>query len=258
MRLILEIFFSVFSAPPWSNYLRTTCNCTQVWAVGINGFIIMIMFVERIYTGIIEGDQKTVEAGVLLALAAGFTSTQLLDDMLAAMSEVRRLYEKNVYSVPEMMLASRAMRAGLAALKHKRKRGQPGRVMCVAVGSVKGDLHDIGKNLVVMMLEGADFDVIDLGADVPPEKFVAVVRDQGAQVIAMSALLTTTMSGMKATVMALEAAGLRQQVRVIIGGAPVNDAFAREIGADGYAPDASRAVSLVRGVTRDLGHGLRG
>jgi 5-methyltetrahydrofolate--homocysteine methyltransferase len=212
------------------------------------------MFVEPLVTGIIEGDQKTVEAQVRAALAAGLTPYQLVDDMLVAMSEVRRLYDQNVYSVPEMLLASRAMRAGLAALKQKGKRGSPGPNLRVAVGSVKGDLHDIGKNLVVMMLEGAGFEVIDLGADVPPEKFVEVVRLQGAQVIAMSALLTTTMGGMKTTVRALESAGLRQQVRVIIGGAPVSDAFAREIGADGYAPDASRAVSLVRGVTRDLAH----
>ena len=210
------------------------------------------MFAEHIYAGIIEGDQKAVEAKTLAALAAGHTDNQLLEDMLAAMSEVRRLYEKNVYSVPEMLLSARAMRAGLALLQQHRPRRRASAAMRVAVGSVKGDLHDIGKNLVVMMLESADFDVIDLGADVPPEQFVAVVRDQGAQVIAMSALLTTTMGGMKTTLRALEAAGLRQQVRVIIGGAPVSDAFAREIGADGYAPDASRAVSLVRGLTRDL------
>ncbi len=210
------------------------------------------MLVERITAGIIEGDQKSVEAQTLAALAVGYAPAQLLQDMLAAMTEVRRLYEKNVYSVPEMMLSARAMRTGLALLKQTRRHASGGAAMRVAVGSVKGDLHDIGKNLVAMMLESADFEVIDLGADVPPEQFVAVVRDQGAQVIAMSALLTTTMGGMKTTLRALEQAGLRQQVRVIIGGAPVSDAFAREIGADGYAPDASRAVSLVRGLTRDL------
>ncbi|HEX7974142.1 MAG TPA: cobalamin-dependent protein, partial [Anaerolineales bacterium] len=118
----------------------------------------------------------------------------------------------------------------------------------VVIGTVKGDLHDIGKNLVSMMLEGAGFEIIDLGADVSPDKFIEAIRSNGAQVVAMSALLTTTMPNMKNTLEALKAAGLRDQVKVMIGGAPVTDSYAQQIGADGYAPDASRAVSVAKGL----------
>jgi 5-methyltetrahydrofolate--homocysteine methyltransferase len=148
--------------------------------------------------------------------------------------------------VPEMLVAARAMQSGLGLAETT-----PGRSKCpvdgkVVLGTVKGDLHDIGKNLVSMMLEGAAFEIVDLGSDVSPEKFVEAVQTSGAHIVAMSALLTTTMPNMKTTIDALEAAGVRDKVKVIIGGAPITDAYAKQIGADGYASDASRAVSLAR------------
>jgi 5-methyltetrahydrofolate--homocysteine methyltransferase len=166
--------------------------------------------------------------------------------MIAAMGEVGRLFEEGEYFVPEMLIAARAMQKGLEILKPHLTEADvqsPGKV---AIGTVKGDLHDIGKNLVAMMLEGAAFEVIDLGTDVSPERFIQAVRDRGAQIIAMSALLTTTMPNMKNTIEALKEAGLRDKVKVMIGGAPVTQNYADQIGADGFAEDASRAVAKAR------------
>jgi 5-methyltetrahydrofolate--homocysteine methyltransferase len=145
-----------------------------------------------------------------------------------------------------MLVAARAMQAGLAILKPHLAAGGVQAVGKIVIGTVKGDLHDIGKNLVAMMMEGAGFEVIDLGTDVTPEKFMAAVQEHNAQLVGMSALLTTTMPNMKAVVTALDAAGLHGKVKVMIGGAPVNQAYADNIGADGYAPDASRAVALAK------------
>jgi 5-methyltetrahydrofolate--homocysteine methyltransferase len=138
------------------------------------------------------------------------------------------------------------MQAGLALLKPHLKNAEVASAGKVVIGTVKGDLHDIGKNLVAMMLEGAGFEIIDLGTDVPPEKFVEAVRGHGAQIVAMSALLTTTMASMNTTIDALNAAGLRDQVKVMIGGAPVTQSYATLIGADGFSPDASRAVATAK------------
>jgi 5-methyltetrahydrofolate--homocysteine methyltransferase len=157
-----------------------------------------------------------------------------------------KLFEEGEYFIPEMLIAARAMQTGLALLKPQLILADVKAVGRVVVGTVKGDLHDIGKNLVCMMLEGAGFEIIDLGADVAPEKFVEVVKDGKADIVALSALLTTTMPNMKVTIEALNSAGLREKVKVIIGGAPVTQAYADQIGADGYAPDASRAVTLAR------------
>ena len=161
------------------------------------------------------------------------------------MAEVGRMFEEGEYFVPEMLIAARAMAAALGLLKpHLVEQGvKP--IGKVAIGTVKGDLHDIGKSLVAMMLEGAGFEIMDLGVDVAPEKFVSALND-GAQIVAMSALLTTTMPNMKATIAAIEKAGLRAQAKIMIGGAPVTQAYADEIGADGYAPDASSAVRKAR------------
>jgi len=148
--------------------------------------------------------------------------------------------------VPEMLIAARAMQAGLAILKPHLVQGGIQSAGRVVIGTVKGDLHDIGKNLVSMMLEGAGFEIVDLGTDVAPEKFVAAIKENNAGLLGMSALLTTTMSNMKLVLAALKEAGVREQVKVMIGGAPVTDSFAKEIGADGYAPDASRAVTLAK------------
>ena len=145
-----------------------------------------------------------------------------------------------------MLIAARAMQAGLDLLRPQLAETGVPSAGKVVMGTVKGDLHDIGKNLVGMMLQGAGFEVIDLGTDVPPEKFAAAVREHGAQLLGMSALLTTTMPNMQATIEALEDLGVRQSVRVMVGGAPLTDDFARKIGADGYAPDASRAVAVAK------------
>ncbi|MCX6031961.1 MAG: corrinoid protein [Chloroflexi bacterium] len=202
---------------------------------------------EAIYNAVLDGNAPGAEAGVKAALAAGAPAeTVLKDGLIAAMAEVGRLFEENEYFVPEMLVSARAMKAGLAYLKPHLAEGSATPAGKVVVGTVKGDLHDIGKNLVAMMLEGSGFQVIDLGTDVTPEKFVNAVKEHKPQVIGMSALLTTTMPSMSGTVKALTEAGLRGQVKVMIGGAPVTDAFARQIGADGYSPDASSAVRLAR------------
>jgi 5-methyltetrahydrofolate--homocysteine methyltransferase len=162
------------------------------------------------------------------------------------MAEVGRLFEEGEYFVPEMLISARAMKSAMAILKPHLTSDQVGSAGKVAIGTVKGDLHDIGKNLVSLILEGAGFQVVDLGSDVSPDKFVDAVKTKGVDIVAMSALLTTTMVNMRATVTALEEAGLRDKVKIMIGGAPVTDAFAKLVGADGYAPDASRAVAVAK------------
>ena len=202
---------------------------------------------KEIYDGIVEGKNKFVAEKVKDALDAGLPAGTILNEsLIAGMAEVGRLFEEGEYFVPEMLIAARAMQAGLALLKPHLKESGVKAQGRVAIGTVKGDLHDIGKNLVSMMLEGAGYEIIDLGTDVAPEKFLDAVKSQGANFVAMSALLTTTMTNMKATIDALETAGLRGKVKVMIGGAPVTDAFAKQIGADGFAPDASRAVALAK------------
>ena len=192
---------------------------------------------DKIYNAVLEGDAAGTKAGVNAALAAGVPAETILKDgLIAAMAEVGRLFEENEYFVPEMLVAARAMQGGLAILKPHLAAGGTTPSGKVVVGTVKGDLHDIGKNLVAMMLEGAGFEVIDLGTDVTPEKFVKAVLEHKPQAIAMSALLTTTMPSMSGTIKALQEAGVREQVKVMIGGAPVTDGFARQIGADGYCP----------------------
>jgi 5-methyltetrahydrofolate--homocysteine methyltransferase len=201
---------------------------------------------ETIFKNVLEGDAQGVEAGVNQALQERLTpETILKEGLIAAMDQVGKLYEEGEFFVPEMLVAARAMQAGLHILKPKlvaegSKSG--GRIV---VGTVKGDLHDIGKNLVVMMFEGAGFEVEDLGVNVEPAAFVKAAQE-GAQVVGMSALLTTTMNNMQTTMEALKTAGVRGQVKVIIGGAPVTEDYARKIGADAFAPDASSAVRVVR------------
>jgi 5-methyltetrahydrofolate--homocysteine methyltransferase len=200
---------------------------------------------QEIYDGILNGESKTVEAKVRAALESKMSPKEILDQsMVSAMAEVGRRFEIGEYYVPEMLISARAMQAGMAILKPQLKSANIAAAGKVAVGTVKGDLHDIGKNLVAMMLEGAGFEILDLGTDVDPEKFVAAA--ERVDVIALSALLTTTMPNMKVTIEALKSAGKRDKVKVIIGGAPVTEAYAHQIGADGSAPDASRAVSITK------------
>jgi 5-methyltetrahydrofolate--homocysteine methyltransferase len=198
---------------------------------------------KSIYDGVINGEQDAVTSAVRSALDAKVDPGTILNDgMISAMTEVGRLFEAGEYYVPEMLIAARAMKSGMALLRPALIAANVQPIGKIVVGTVQGDLHDIGKNLVAMMLEGAGFEVIDLGVDVPPAKFVEAVKSHKPQLIGMSALLTTTMPNMKTTVDALNAAGVRGDVRVMIGGAPVTEKYAREIGADLFSPDASSAA----------------
>ena len=202
---------------------------------------------NELYDSIINGDAQEAKEQVQAALDAGIDPSSILNDsMVKAMAEVGRLFEEGEYYVPEMLISARAMQSGLAVLKPLLVQADVKAVGKVVAGTVKGDLHDIGKNLLCMMLEGAGFEIQDLGTDVSPLKFVDAVRAGDVDIIALSALLTTTMPNMKATIQALQESGLRERVKVIIGGAPVTPDYASQIGADGYAPDASRAVALAK------------
>jgi 5-methyltetrahydrofolate--homocysteine methyltransferase len=203
--------------------------------------------ISEIFEAILEGQQKKAAEKVTQALDENVDPSVILNEgMVKAMAEVGRLFEEGEYFVPEMLIAARAMQNGLAVLKPHLIQADIKSSGKIVAGTVKGDLHDIGKNLVAMMLEGAAFEIVDLGSDVSPEKFVEAVRSSGADIVAMSALLTTTMPNMKTTIEALEAAGLRDKVKVIVGGAPLTPEYAKQIGADGYAADASRAVALAK------------
>ena len=202
---------------------------------------------SRIYNAILDGDIDGVQDGVDSAIAANLKPAEILDEgMIAAMREVGRRFEEGDYYVPEMLVAARAMQAGLSLLKPSLVARNVKSTGTVAIGTVKGDLHDIGKNLVKLMLEGAGFEVKDLGVDVPPEKFVEVISQGEVDIVALSALLTTTMARMKTTIETIEQAGLREHVKIIVGGAPVTQSFADQIGADGFCSDASSAPELAR------------
>ena len=202
---------------------------------------------RAIFDSIIEGDAGSIGDQVAEALDVGLPPAQILTEaMIAAMAEIGRGFEEGEYFVPEMLIAARAMKAGLAVLKPHLVEADVPVAGKVVAGTVQGDLHDIGKNLVCIMFEGAGFEVVDWGTDVAPERFVEAAQGEGVNLVAMSALLTTTMVNMRATVEALEAAGLRGKVKVMVGGAPITENFARQIGADGFAPDASRAVAVAK------------
>jgi corrinoid protein of di/trimethylamine methyltransferase len=202
---------------------------------------------NNLYDAILNGDAKKAHAATQAALTAGAAPLQLISEsMVPAMDEVGRLFEAEEYYVPELLLAGRAMRSALELLRPLMTASGEKLSTRVVIGTVKGDLHDIGKNIVGSMLEGGGFEVVDLGTDVSPEKFVAAVKEQKPQIVCLSALLTVTMPAMKTTIDALQTAGLRTQVKVLIGGAPVTMQYAKEIGADGYSENASGAVSLVK------------
>jgi len=204
------------------------------------------MSLKDIYEDVVRGDSEAVRAGVQAELDSGSTPETILNQaLISAMDYVGEQFEIGEFFVPEMLIAARAMQAGMNLLKPHLVESGVKSAGKVAIGTVKGDLHDIGKNLVAMMLEGAGFEVEDLGTDVGPVKFQEAVMG-GAQVIGMSALLTTTMGSMKDVIDAIEDSNFREKVKVVIGGAPVTSAYAEQIGADGYAPDASSAVRLVR------------
>jgi 5-methyltetrahydrofolate--homocysteine methyltransferase len=202
---------------------------------------------DGLYDAILNGDNKASVALTRQALAEGADPLDLIHRyMIPAMDEVGRRFQCEEYFVPELLLAARAMKGALELLRPRlAERGaEPaGRVV---IGTVKGDLHDIGKNLVASMLEGGGFEVIDLGSDVAPEKFVEAVKTSGARIVCLSALLTVTMPSMRTIIEALRQAGIRDQIKVLVGGAPVTAQFANDIGADGYGENANVAVALAR------------
>jgi 5-methyltetrahydrofolate--homocysteine methyltransferase len=202
---------------------------------------------KPLHDAILTGDMKTAKAATEAALAAGVEPMTLVQEtMMPAMDEVGRKFECNEYFVPELLLAARAMKAGLELIRPLLAAGGVEPVGRVAIGTVKGDLHDIGKNLVAAMLEGGGYEIIDLGVNVDPQKFVAAVKEKNVRIVALSALLTTTMGAMKTTINALKQAGVRDQVKVMVGGAPISEQYAKEIGADGYSKSAAGAVAAAR------------
>jgi len=201
----------------------------------------------KLHDAILNGDTKTSVAVTKEALAENVDPMDLVTKyMVPAMDEVGRRFECEEYFVPELLLAARAMKGSLELIRPLLVARGDKPVAKVVIGTVKGDLHDIGKNLVSAMLEGGGFEIIDLGSDVSPEKFVDAVKSRGANLVALSALLTVTMPSMKTTIEALKNAGVRDQVKVMVGGAPVTNQYAQEIGADGYGESASSAVHLAR------------
>jgi 5-methyltetrahydrofolate--homocysteine methyltransferase len=207
----------------------------------------MKMVLNSLFDAIVDGDATRAQDLVQQALDNSLPASLILNEaMISAMNHVGKLYEEGEFFVPEMLVSARAMQAGLALLKPRLIESGVKAVGKVAIGTVKGDLHDIGKNLVAMMLEGAGFEVKDLGADVAPQKFAEAISAENVDIVAFSALLTTTMPNMIATIEAIRQAGLREKVKIMIGGAPLTQDYAIQIGADGYAPDASRAVSLAQ------------
>ena len=200
-----------------------------------------------IYQSILDGDMEAAPHHVRISLEAGVKPELILDQgMIEAMSEVGRLFEEGEYYVPEMLISARAMQASLSVLKpYLVERGvKP--IGTVVIGTVEGDLHDIGKNLVSIMMEGAGFEVVDLGVNVKAEQYIAAIQDREVHIVALSALLTTTMPKMKTTIAAFKEAGIDEAVKTIVGGAPVTADYAAAIGADGYAADASRAAALAK------------
>jgi corrinoid protein of di/trimethylamine methyltransferase len=202
---------------------------------------------KQLYDAILNGDAKTSAAVTRDALAGGTQPMELITGyMIPAMDEVGKRFECEEYFVPELLLSGRAMKASMELLRPLLAQGGVEPIARVVIGTVKGDLHDIGKNLVASMLEGGGFEVIDLGADVAPEVFVETAKSKNATLVALSALLTVTMNSMRTTIQAFEKAGMRNKVKVMVGGAPVTQQFADEIGADGFSENASAAVALAR------------
>lgn len=206
---------------------------------------------NSIYDNVIKGDLESVKEGVTQALATGHSPSDILNSaMISAMQEVGRRFEIEECYIPEMLIAARAMHGGLEVLKPYLVETDVEPVGKVVLGTVKGDLHDIGKNLVGMVLEGSGFDVVDLGVDVHPEKFIEAIRQHKPDFVGLSALLTTTMPAMQATIDTFKDAGIRDQAIVMVGGAPVNQAFADKIGADIYAPNAASAANKARAMLK--------
>jgi len=205
------------------------------------------MSLDTIYDAVLRGDAKTAAADTQAALDEGVNPNEILHDAcIPAMTEVGRLFENGDKFIPEMMIAARAMQTAVNILKPLLMEEDVEVVGTIVIGTVAGDLHDIGKNLVGMMMEGAGFQIIDLGTDVTPQAFVEAVQEHNPDLLGMSALLTTTMTSIVATMEALTEAGVRDKVKVLVGGAPITQEFADKIGADGYAGDAGSAPRVAK------------
>ena len=207
---------------------------------------------QQMHKDLYEGNADAVKAGVQKALAEGMSAQDILNNgLLAGMDRVGCDFKAGDLYIPEVLMCANAMHAGLGVLRPllaESRGGGQSLLGKIVIGTVHGDMHDIGKNLVSMMLEGAGFEVIDLGIDVAPDKFIQAVRAQQPKIIGMAAMLTTTMPVMKTVIEALKEAGLRGKVKVLVGGAPVTSAFAKQIGADAYAPDVATAIDVARGL----------
>jgi corrinoid protein of di/trimethylamine methyltransferase len=204
---------------------------------------------KLLHDAVLNGDVKTAKAVTEQALRDGVEPMKLIQEyMMPAMGEVGRRFECSEYFVPELLLSARAMKGALELLRPLLVKGGAQPTGRVVVGTVKGDLHDIGKNLVAAMLEGGGFEVMDIGVNVTPDQFVNAVKQKKPHILALSALLTTTMAAMKDTIEALKKAGVRDQVKVLVGGAPITQRFADEIGADGYGETAAGVASLAKRV----------
>ena len=205
------------------------------------------MSLENVHDLVVRGKAKLVPAAVQETLDEGVEASKILDTMISAMDVVGENFKNGTIFVPEMLIAAKAMKKGVEVLKPHLASGAAGALGKVIIGTVAGDLHDIGKNLVAMMIESAGFEVIDLGVDVPVEKFLTAYEENpGTKIIACSALLTTTMPALQETVTALNAAPWRKDVKVMVGGAPITQEFADKIGADAYTPDAASAAKKAK------------
>jgi corrinoid protein of di/trimethylamine methyltransferase len=204
---------------------------------------------KNLYEAVINGDAAASHQLTAQALAEGADPLQIVNTCLVpAMDEVGRRFECNEYFVPELLISARAMKSSLELIRPLLVARGDKPIGRVAIGTVRGDLHDIGKNLVASLLEGGGFEVIDLGVNVTPEKFIETIQEKDATIVAMSALLTTTMPAMKTTIEAFKQAGVREKVKILVGGAPITQKYAEEIGADGYSDNAVGAVALAKRV----------
>ena len=212
------------------------------------------MSIRAVFEATVEGDARRAPVVVRVALEAGSEPQAILEQgLIAAMAEVGEQFSRQEAFLPEMLMAARAMKAGLELLRPALLQAGGRPASRVVLGTVQGDIHDVGKNVVAMALEGAGFEVIDLGVDVAPERFIAAVREWQPHVVGLSALLTTTMPQIRTTLAAFEEAGIRSQAKVIVGGAPLSAEFAAQAGADGYAVDAPQAAALARRLVQEAG-----
>lgn len=225
----------------------------QRHGIQLGGAKVMDAELQALAEAIINGKRNDAVELTKKLVDAGVPAKRILDEgLIAGMSVVGEKFKNGEYFVPEVLVAARAMKAAMEILRPLLAASDVEPIGTVVIGTVRGDLHDIGKNLVAMMLEGAGFKVVDLGVDVPAEKFIEAVREHNADIVGMSALLTTTMTYMPEVIKALEAEGIRNKVKVIVGGAPVTQEWADQIGADGYAPDAASAVDKCKELLAQL------